>query len=979
MSDLAECASWSQNFDAAKNDHVLTGRIRSFLGALNKDAEEQQHKKEKDPRHLVSVEHHVHVQILLECLLWWGILPYFWKQGVFGTSISDGKNVAETLLSSRRKLTSLQIPQACLQDGFDSFEENNSRLNFDLAKACAEFIWSVSQFELYAYIVGDRYLPDLCLYWTATGAAMKEIPTIRAKIGSLLQALHLQAQCAIALGTKEVSKLQQETRTVLGRQLNSLAAEKGGVASIILEMLTHVPHGNIRAFQRVSELLLANSPGNQESVVGQIMSLLQESISDCDSKRAYLFQRSCAISVNVALKKSVGTEKVLRPLFRRSFLLDKGDSADEEELRKGIKLLFVLLNAAPPGPEMINATKEYVEKCLQLAVFCASHKLRLEGESREVVFLWLNFAPATSCAKFLRRSAAILSSDVSKFTWSSSHRLIDGPAIGTFDLTLLQCEENQKIRDVEKEHTDEASAVEIIVGLLERISEKRRAILSLLFSQSLAGLGALLSSCEQGEFSSQTATDLAILKNLMESKTFELSHEYVDPKEVVEGLRKLLESCASVLNVWTYEVDGDGQPSSVLSTALALEICGILLSVAATLSSPILNSGIVLGEDLQMEEFWPSKSGKSRFSTLKQLVPVLMALSRLRADKFNEAQQLQQLCQTIAETAMSVHVEILTSNVRRPKYAVRKLDSDVLDPVGTSIIKGIQLLKSKEPPDRAMGIDKLRAILAGALKPGDDHFESIVENLLEALLDEDSYVYLTSVRCISFACDRHPREMIPRLVKAYTGENDSGRLFPTTARIRLGEAIMLAARRAGETLPFYAPPLLTAFAAQANVHKAITKSRVDDQGRLVQSEDDQSTDEVDAMLRVSNTSNLAEICGLAPWAAFRYANTLVRLAKGTLACEKETVSLRRASAFFLLKIIEGALTLKDMAGMEEIPEALKEIHQLINASSTYDEDAVVRLHCDRARARFDELMRQYFEPAFSEDKVLRVSLHLDKI
>jgi len=88
---------------------------------------------------------------------------------------------------------------------------------------------------------------------------------------------------------------------------------------------------------------------------------------------------------------------------------------------------------------------------------------------------------------------------------------------------------------------------------------------------------------------------------------------------------------------------------------------------------------------------------------------------------------------------------------------------------------------------------------------------ALVELALRQLSCPDSYVYLGAVELLRALAGEQPRAALPLLLRAYAGEG--GAPLPPRARMKLGEALSLAARAAGASgvLPAYAPALLGVF------------------------------------------------------------------------------------------------------------------------------------------------------------------------
>ena len=81
--------------------------------------------------------------------------------------------------------------------------------------------------------------------------------------------------------------------------------------------------------------------------------------------------------------------------------------------------------------------------------------------------------------------------------------------------------------------------------------------------------------------------------------------------------------------------------------------------------------------------------------------------------------------------------------------------------------------------------------------------------LVEAVCDDESYVFLAAAHALAAVADAVPAEVLPWLREAFETAADERR------KLRLGEALMLSIRRRGEAAPAYARGLGRAFCAGA--------------------------------------------------------------------------------------------------------------------------------------------------------------------
>ncbi|GBG26755.1 Transport and Golgi organization protein 6-like [Hondaea fermentalgiana] len=612
------------------------------------------------------------------------------------------------------------------------------------------------------------------------------------------------------------------------------------------------------------------------------------------------------------------------------------------------------------------------------------------------------------------------------------------PSISVSDGILPEHDDNEDVAYTEG--LDPTSRAHLVLQVVGRHS-RAAALQNGLFAQSLEGIARILDDQNQGdaELDPQVAADVALVQGLLEvQSTFALSRDHVDVESVARGIARLLRACAHALGLWrhedaAYQETENRHAGSGGRAGFALEIAPVALAMAASLASGDANADlwpdVPRSKDISKTDAAPT-SQFSRFRVLEEMLAPLSALGRMgepdvvdqiigqqqhqqrgqqRVDKNivgsidplhaqeNAQASVRALAGEIAELAGAVRVAILTTPTQRHggdgesrwtpqnRRAEASDEVETIDPIGRRIAEADNDLRSKDPPVRAMGLDKLSAIMTGSLRPSEQHFEGIVNTLVATLQDDDSYVYLTCVRAIATASTRYPRDLFPKLVDLFVDENS----VPITVRIRLGEALASAAKRAGEMLPAFAPRLIRAFCLGTSGRTAVASTQgsghVDAQGRYVTSSAGTRRErpvakppaELADMYRTSCLSNLADLCALAPWAAFQFAQGAVALAKGVMTFDK-SVSARRAAAYVLLKVVEGAAAVEGTQGLQEIPADLREAMRIINDTGDRDEDRVVRFHCDRARGVLDGLMRRFAFPD-QQDKVLRVSLGIEEL
>lgn len=247
----------------------------------------------------------------------------------------------------------------------------------------------------------------------------------------------------------------------------------------------------------------------------------------------------------------------------------------------------------------------------------------------------------------------------------------------------------------------------------------------------------------------------------------------------------------------------------------------------------------------------------------------------------------------------------------------------------------------------------------------------VVQRLMETYArmagDSDSYVYLAAVQGLASLADALPKWCIPRLVSLFAAHstatdsktasaqastapetvkesratNGVGRMLemggvsgepatalPLSQRLKIGEAVLLSARRCGEAMPTYAHFYVNAFITAAREWSSSNQGGGEERGtgaeslsspglvgqgseaEVVGGRGDSLESKERYHFRASCLSNLAEVCQLLGWSLGRFSQDIVDLGVGILSMEggesEEATLARRGAAFLLGRLLKGA-------------------------------------------------------------------------
>ncbi|KAG0635627.1 hypothetical protein HOY80DRAFT_1024952 [Tuber brumale] len=101
-------------------------------------------------------------------------------------------------------------------------------------------------------------------------------------------------------------------------------------------------------------------------------------------------------------------------------------------------------------------------------------------------------------------------------------------------------------------------------------------------------------------------------------------------------------------------------------------------------------------------------------------------------------------------------------------------------------------------PVRAHGLHLLRELILSSSPV--INIQTTLSQLISQLKDDDSFVYLNTIKCLSALTDRHPGSVTRMLVEAYLDSEEGQGELNLDQRLRLGEALLVTVQRLGGAL-----------------------------------------------------------------------------------------------------------------------------------------------------------------------------------
>lgn len=263
--------------------------------------------------------------------------------------------------------------------------------------------------------------------------------------------------------------------------------------------------------------------------------------------------------------------------------------------------------------------------------------------------------------------------------------------------------------------------------------------------------------------------------------------------------------------------------------------------------------------------------------------------------------------------------------------------------------------------------------------------------------DGDSYVYLAAVQGLAVLADALPGWCIPRLVGVFTAASGAGSgsgsvlgssgsvadmaagagpphaaaaaaraPLPLSQRLKIGEAVLLSARRCGDAMPKYAHLYVNAFVVAARERLSPPTLAGEEAGYGPPTSSLESKER--CHFRASCLSNLAEVCQLLRWSLGRFSQDIVDLGVGVLSMEtgasEEATLARRGASFLLARLLRGA------GGdvLQVVPSAeLRAVYRALKRSTERDPDEITRAHARNGLSCLDVAIRGQLFPAGGGD------------
>ena len=289
----------------------------------------------------------------------------------------------------------------------------------------------------------------------------------------------------------------------------------------------------------------------------------------------------------------------------------------------------------------------------------------------------------------------------------------------------------------------------------------------------------------------------------------------------------------------------------------------------------------------------------------------------------------------VGENALVVRLHVLSSS--KPRRRKRTERSNVQHASEME-----NHLDSDEIPIRAMGVDELASSLM-ALESFD---AALFSRLIETLEDEDSYVFLTTIKAIARASDLFPSEIVDALCDEILTFRDEDSTRDDLVRlVRVGESLNLVCTRRGDALPVYCDRIVPVLAHVSS--RSFPQDSGDEDAQLVET------------FRASSLGVMALVCDKAPVEIVsNHAEAVVGLVKNLLRSSSER-RLHRGALLVLLSVLDGISA--DVIGLlPPASSALKGTKLVLETVlETRSDDDVVQSRADGCVERMRFIVQSY--------------------
>ena len=191
----------------------------------------------------------------------------------------------------------------------------------------------------------------------------------------------------------------------------------------------------------------------------------------------------------------------------------------------------------------------------------------------------------------------------------------------------------------------------------------------------------------------------------------------------------------------------------------------------------------------------------------------LLSLIYASLDRFSASETSEFVPPLAREAKMVLSLRRASAFASAPSTTSSTETEDPLAASRSTYQEALKLLQDPLLPVRAQGLAMLKSLIttrSAFLTTDTALLPAVLDILVQALEDDDSFLYLSAIQGLSSMADVYGRQMVRRLVGVYrggeamreVGQGEKGRR-ELDKRLRMGEALVGVVQRAGEALGMF--------------------------------------------------------------------------------------------------------------------------------------------------------------------------------
>lgn len=259
----------------------------------------------------------------------------------------------------------------------------------------------------------------------------------------------------------------------------------------------------------------------------------------------------------------------------------------------------------------------------------------------------------------------------------------------------------------------------------------------------------------------------------------------------------------------------------------------------------------------------------------------------------------------------------------------------------TSFEKAIREIKDSSIPIKGHGLIAVQKLLSNRDKETLCYKKELLAIFQEGLDNDDSYVYLSAIQCLSLLADIDAELVLPTVLKVYQNPGDKNIEFI----LKAGEVLLKISRSLGDLVYKYQDQLL---------HNYLTGAKHED-----------------PQIRSSSLSNLGEACMYLKFNINGHWLQEILMCVHALLKTDKDLEVRRCAVMVITLLLRGIG--RDL--FQILEKEIKDIYSQLKIVYTTESDDVLRLHSQLALEEINTIMRELLTVQLPLTKEIRILHH----